>query len=123
MSSDKMSSVTMSSMAVPGPDAEQAKQESNEDDTRESEPVNITSYGIEISRKKIKSVPINEQNDVLKQLGVSAYEQDEFEEGVLQQVDEAIEEQERRIAIKAAEKNAQNIKDEIRYDLIMDGSH
>ena len=75
----------------------------------------VSSYGIEIDREKIKCIPMSEQNEVLKDLGVSAYEQEEFEEGVLQQVDSAIEEREWRIAIKAAEKNVQNVKDEIRY--------
>lgn len=79
------------------------------------QPTNVTSYGIEISRKKIRTVPINEQDQALTELGVSAYAQEEFEEGVLQQVDEAIEEQEKRIALKAADKNIQNIRDEIRY--------
>lgn len=83
-----------------------------EDNAPES--MNITSYGIEISRKKIKCVPVADQNEALKDLGVSAYEQEEFEEGVLQQVDDAIEEEEKRIAIKAAEKNVKNIRDEIR---------
>ena len=82
---------------------------------RESESLNISSYGIEINREKIKCIPINEQIEAFKDLGVSAYEQEEFEDGVLQQVDDAIEEQERRIAIKAAEKSVQNIRDEIKY--------
>ena len=78
------------------------------------ESISISSYGIEIDRKKIKSVPVNEQSEVLQDLGVSAYEQEEFEEGVLQQVDDAIEEREWRVAIKSAEKNVQQIKDEVR---------
>ena len=82
---------------------------------RESESLNISSYGIEINREKIKCIPINEQIEAFKDLGVSVYEQEEFEDGVLQQVDDAIEEQERRIAIKAAEKSVQNIRDEIKY--------
>ena len=74
----------------------------------------VRSYGIEIDRQKIKSIPENEQSTALKDLGVSVYEQEEFEESVLQQVDDAIEEQKRRISIKAAEKNLQNIKDDIK---------
>ncbi|XP_065065513.1 DNA excision repair protein ERCC-6-like [Rhopilema esculentum] len=74
----------------------------------------VRSYGIEIDRQKIKRIPENEQSTALKDLGVSIYEQEEFEESVLQQVDDAIEEQKRRISIKAAEKNLQNIKDDIK---------
>lgn len=94
---------------------ESSDKQKHKDLKRESESLNISSYGIEINREKIKCVPINEQIEAFKDLGVSAYEQEEFEDGVLQQVDDAIEEQERRIAVKAAEKSVQNIRDEIRY--------
>jgi len=93
---------------------ESTAEKTDKDCANQPDSVSFSSYGIEIDREKIKCVPLNEQNEVLKDLGVSAYEQEEFEEGVLQQVDSAIEEREWRIAVKAAQKNVQNVKDEIR---------
>ena len=95
---------------------ESTAEKTDKDCANQPDSVSFSSYGIEIDREKIKCVPLNEQNEVLKDLGVSAYEQEEFEEGVLQQVDSAIEEREWRIAVKAAQKNVQNVKDEIRYN-------
>ncbi len=74
----------------------------------------LTSYGIEISRKKIKSAAVLEQDLALSDLGVSAYEQEDFEEGVLRQVDEAIEEQQIHIEREKLEKDLKNIKDELK---------
>lgn len=93
---------------------ESARPKENLEEQDEMEPSNVRSYGIDISRQKIKSVPLHAQDTALQDLGVSAYEQEEFEEGVLQQVDEAIEEQEKKLAIGYAEKNLRNIQEEIR---------
>ncbi len=84
------------------------------DNNKERNEGNLTSYGIEISRNEIKSISVDEQDIALKDLGVSAYEQEDFEEGVIKQVDKAIEEHKKRIERESLKKDLQNIRDELK---------
>eukprot|EP00794_Sanderia_malayensis_P008716 gene8716-9647_t len=75
---------------------------------------NVTSYGIEIRRNEIKSANATNQETALKDLGVSAYEQEDFEKGVIKQVDKAIEEQQIEIKRKQINKELKDIREELK---------
>ena len=70
----------------------EGNEEENFQEDEETSPVShkTKSYGISIDSGLIPSVPVEEQAAVLRNLGVNVFNQDEFEEGVLKQVDEAI---------------------------------
>lgn len=72
------------------------------------------SYGISIDSGLIPSVPVEEQAAVLRNLGVNVFNQDEFEEGVLKQVDEAIAVKETEEIVKGWEKNLKAVDEDIR---------
>ena len=75
----------------------------------------VKSYGIKIDRGQIKSIPVSQQASELKNLGVSVYEQEEFEQGVIEQVDKVLEEQEAEILRKSIIKELDSIRDDLRY--------
>ncbi|KAK4022360.1 hypothetical protein OUZ56_007831 [Daphnia magna] len=58
----------------------------------------------QINRDFIDSVPIENQSEELRALGITVYDQSKFEEGILRQVDDALEEQERQKKAVAAKK-------------------
>lgn len=72
------------------------------------------SYGISIDSGLIRSVPVEEQVSVLRNLGVNVFNQDEFEEGVLKQVDEAIAVKETEEIVKGWEKNLKAVDEDIK---------
>ncbi|XP_073245339.1 DNA excision repair protein ERCC-6-like isoform X3 [Porites lutea] len=72
------------------------------------------SYGISIDPGLIPSVPVEEQASVLRNLGVNVFNQDEFEEGVLKQVDEAIAVKETEELVRGWEKNLKAVNEDIR---------
>ncbi|XP_049854885.1 DNA excision repair protein ERCC-6-like [Schistocerca gregaria] len=61
----------------------------------------------------IETVPEEQQDSELKDLGLSVYDQETFEKGVLQQVDRAVEDQKRKHAMEKVEKELKNVSDEI----------
>ena len=73
------------------------------------------SYGISIDSGLIPSVPVEEQASVLRNLGVNVFNQDEFEEGVLKQVDEAIAVKETEEIVKGWERNLKAVDEDIRW--------
>ncbi|NXT51349.1 ERCC6 protein, partial [Pluvianellus socialis] len=69
---------------------------------------------LQINRQQIQSVSHSAQAAELKGLGVEVYDQDVLEQGVLQQVDNAINEANKATKIADAEKEYQSVLDEIR---------
>lgn len=54
----------------------------------------------QINRDIIESVTVENQSEELRALGITVYDQSKFEEGILRQVDDALEEQERQSKAK-----------------------
>jgi len=77
-----------------------------------------TSYGISIDSSRIRAVPVEEQSFVLRNLGIDVFDQEEFEQGVLDQVDEAIAARELEADVKRWEKDLKCVEEEIRYKVI-----
>ncbi|KAM9324969.1 DNA excision repair protein ERCC-6 [Gastrophryne carolinensis] len=69
---------------------------------------------LQIDRNQIQAVEMSEQHDELQGLGLAVYDQDVLERGVLQQVDNAINEANRVAQIAEAEKEKQDLMDEFR---------
>ncbi|XP_068111405.1 DNA excision repair protein ERCC-6 [Hyperolius riggenbachi] len=69
---------------------------------------------LQIDRHQIQAVEMAEQAEELQGLGLAVYDQDVLERGVLQQVDNAINEASRTAQIAEAEKEQQDIMDELR---------
>lgn len=64
-------------------------------DVVENETPRVSSK-FQINRDIIDSVSIENQSEELRALGITVYDQSKFEEGILRQVDDALEEQERQ---------------------------
>ena len=64
--------------------------------------VGVKPLVFEINRNAIESVVFENQPEELRALGLTIYDQSKFEEGVLRQVDSALEEQERVKKVKEA---------------------
>ena len=97
---------------------EERLEEKNEENAVEGEEANPTthktkSYGISIDSGLIPSVPVEEQASVLRNLGVNVFNQDEFEEGVLKQVDDAIAVKETEEIVRGWEKNLKAVDEDI----------
>ncbi|XP_053165125.1 DNA excision repair protein ERCC-6 isoform X2 [Hemicordylus capensis] len=69
---------------------------------------------LHINRQQIQSVRRGAQADELKDLEVDVYDQDVLEQGVLQQVDNAISEANKAVQIVDAEKEYQSVLDDLR---------
>lgn len=69
---------------------------------------------LQINRQQIQSISYSAQAAELKGLGVDVYDQDVLEEGVLQQVDNAINEANKATKIADAEKEYQSVLDDLR---------
>ncbi|XP_021254478.1 DNA excision repair protein ERCC-6 isoform X2 [Numida meleagris] len=69
---------------------------------------------LHINRQQIQSVSYSAQAAELKGLGVDVYDQDVLEQGVLQQVDNAINEANKATKIADAEKEYQSVLDDLR---------
>uniref|UniRef100_A0A8D0HGT7 DNA excision repair protein ERCC-6 n=1 Tax=Sphenodon punctatus TaxID=8508 RepID=A0A8D0HGT7_SPHPU len=69
---------------------------------------------LHINRQQIQSVAQNAQADELRGLGVDVYDQDVLEQGVLQQVDNAISEANNATKLVDAEKEYQSLLDDLR---------
>lgn len=69
---------------------------------------------LQINRQQIESVSYSAQAAELKGLGVDVYDQDVLEQGVLQQVDNAINEANKATKIADAEKEYQSVLDDLR---------
>ncbi|XP_059677039.1 DNA excision repair protein ERCC-6 [Gavia stellata] len=69
---------------------------------------------LQINRQQIQSVSYSAQASELKGLGVDVYDQDVLEQGVLQQVDNAINEANKATKIADAEKEYQSVLDDLR---------
>uniref|UniRef100_A0A673JHB5 DNA excision repair protein ERCC-6 n=1 Tax=Sinocyclocheilus rhinocerous TaxID=307959 RepID=A0A673JHB5_9TELE len=67
-----------------------------------------------INRQEIRSVDFNSQAAELQGLGVDVYDQDVLEQGVLQQVDKAIQEANQAAAKAEAEKEYESVLDDVR---------
>ncbi|XP_071482267.1 DNA excision repair protein ERCC-6-like [Diadema antillarum] len=67
-----------------------------------------------VDTSRIHAVPVSEQASELQDLGVSVFNQDEFEQGVLAQVDQAICAEEAQLARRRDEKELQTVQDSIR---------
>ncbi|XP_064923468.1 DNA excision repair protein ERCC-6 isoform X1 [Columba livia] len=69
---------------------------------------------LQINRQQIQSISCSAQAAELKGLGVDVYDQDVLEQGVLQQVDNAINEANKAAKIADAEKEYQSVVDDLR---------
>ncbi|KAM6266245.1 DNA excision repair protein ERCC-6 [Porphyrio hochstetteri] len=69
---------------------------------------------LQMNRQQIPCVSYSEQAAELRDLGVEVYDQDVLEQGVLQQVDIAINEADKAIKIAEAEKQYQSVLDDLR---------
>lgn len=69
---------------------------------------------LQINRQRIQSAPASSGADELQGLGVAVYDQDVLEQGVLQQVDEAIQEASQAAAKVEAEKEYHSVLDDVR---------
>lgn len=69
---------------------------------------------LQINRQQIQSVSHSAQAAELKGLGVDVYDQDVLEQGVLQQVDNAINEAHKATRTAEAEKEYQSLLDDLR---------
>uniref|UniRef100_A0A671QQ30 DNA excision repair protein ERCC-6 n=1 Tax=Sinocyclocheilus anshuiensis TaxID=1608454 RepID=A0A671QQ30_9TELE len=69
---------------------------------------------LQINRQEIQSVDRNSQAAELQGLGVDVYDQDVLEQGVLQQVDRAIQEANQAAAKAEAEKEYESVLDDVR---------
>ncbi|XP_032221486.2 DNA excision repair protein ERCC-6 [Nematostella vectensis] len=72
-----------------------------------------STYGIAIDSSRIRSVPLEEQSTVLRDLGIGVFDQEEFEEGILKQVDEAIAVKETEALIQGWVKDLKAVNDDI----------
>lgn len=70
---------------------------------------------LHINRQEIRSVDHNSQAAELQGLGVDVYDQDVLEQGVLQQVDRAIQEANQAAAKAEAEKEYESVLDDVRW--------
>lgn len=80
-------------------------------------PVEVPRRGqplLHINRQQIQSVSHSAQAAELKGLGVDVYDQEVLEQGVIQQVDNAINEANRATKIADAEKEYQSVLDDLR---------
>ncbi|KAL9956256.1 hypothetical protein ACROYT_G037709 [Oculina patagonica] len=106
-------------MDVPSECLEDRSEEKSEENATGGEHINSSghktkSYGISIDSGLIRSVPVEEQASVLRNLGVNVFNQDEFEEGVLKQVDEAIAVKETEEIVRGWEKNLKAVEEDIK---------
>ncbi|XP_023266383.1 DNA excision repair protein ERCC-6 isoform X2 [Seriola lalandi dorsalis] len=69
---------------------------------------------LQIDRQRIQAASASSGADELQGLGVAVYDQDVLEQGVLQQVDEAIQEANQAAAKAEAEKEYQSVLDDVR---------
>lgn len=69
---------------------------------------------LQINRQRIQASAASSGADELQGLGVAVYDQDVLEQGVLQQVDEAIHEAGQAAAKADAEKEYQSVLDDVR---------
>lgn len=69
---------------------------------------------LQIDRQRIQVASASSGADELQGLGVFVYDQDVLEQGVLQQVDEAIHEASQAAAKAEAEKEYQSVLDDVR---------
>nr|XP_009933983.1 PREDICTED: DNA excision repair protein ERCC-6 [Opisthocomus hoazin] len=89
----------------------------NQSSTSMAVPLEVPRRGqplLQINRQQIQSVSYSAQAAELKGLGVDVYDQDVLEQGVLQQVDNAINEANKARKIADAEKEYQSVLDDLR---------
>lgn len=91
-----------------------SKETENVDDEDKKSGKKTKSFGISIDSGLIPSVPVEKQVSVLRNLGVNVFNQDEFEEGVLKQVDQAIAVKETEEIVKGWEKNLKAVDEDIK---------
>lgn len=70
---------------------------------------------LQINRQRIQAASASSCAEELQGLGVAVYDQDVLEQGVLQQVDEAIHEASEAAAKAEAEKEYHSVLDDIRF--------
>lgn len=70
---------------------------------------------LQIDRQRIQAASASSGADELQGLGVAVYDQHILEQGVLQQVDEAIQEASQAAVKAEAEKEYQSVLDDVRY--------
>lgn len=73
---------------------------------------------LQINRRRIQAASASSAAEELQGLGVAVYDQDVLEQGVLQQVDEAIHEASEAAAKAEAEKEYHSVLDDIRLGSI-----
>lgn len=69
---------------------------------------------LQINRQRIQAASASSAANELQDLGVAVYDQDVLEQGVLQQVDEAIHEANQAAAKAEAEKEYESVLDDLR---------
>lgn len=99
-----------SSPAIPGPSSAHTSSACPEDVAPQKQHGGI----VHINRQQIQAVEAADQASELQGLGLAVYDQEVLERGVLQQVDDAINEASRAAQIAEAEKEKENLLDELR---------
>lgn len=90
----------------------EVSKEDNQQERRE-----ISSYGISIDTNELQPVDTTvEDGNELERLGINAYEQDQFESGIIRQVDSQIAEAEVNFQRNVTKKEIGNLETEIRYN-------
>ena len=74
----------------------------------------VCSYGISIDTSEIASVASDRRGDDLEELDIDVYEQEEFEEGILSQMDHALTSAETNFKHNLVKKQIEEVETEIR---------
>lgn len=95
---------------------EEAAAENNSNHILHQDKRQISSYGISINTTDFQPVDTTtEDGNELEKLGINAYEQDQFESGIIHQVDTQIAEAEVNFQRNITKKEIANIETEIKY--------
>ena len=97
------------------------KQTTHSEENKNEDGRTVSSFGIAIHTKEFSTADVNKEDyNSLHALGIAAYEQEDFEKGVIDQVNSAVTLAESNFHQNAVEKEIQNITDEIRFEDIRD---
>ena len=111
-------SASLSSSLQNEPDHNRLQLDFDQQENNESDLPRVShktkSFGIAIDSSKIRAVPVAEQSAVLRDLKIDVFNQEEFEQGVLDQVDEAIAVKEAEELRKGWEKALAAVNEDIR---------
>lgn len=82
------------------------------ENTQRSKPSNP----FQIDQNQLHSVPVSQQSEELQNLGLTVYNQDDLEAGIMAQVDQALAKEEETRLVKMIEKELKAVKEDVRYN-------